>query len=142
MKASSITAPGSPGKIDVARPGMAERVRMLAVMCITKASINAAVSTVVASWVAINDSLVAAPRRMTPAAWPTTVAALIRRSGEASGDLLNQAVHRRHAGRGCDSLQAPMEYTTSSIWWVRKKTRVISQMAGAGVMDPRGFHEG
>jgi pimeloyl-ACP methyl ester carboxylesterase len=57
-------------------------------------------------------------------------------------DLLNQAVHRRHAGRGWNSLQAAMEYTTSSIWWVRNKTRVISQMATAVVMDSRGFREG
>src|SRR5215207_8492544 len=115
---------------------MAERVRTLAVICIRKASINTVISTVAASWVAISDPLVAAPRRMTPAVCPPTVAALIRRSGDASGDLLNQAVHRRHAGRGCDSLQAAVEYTTSSsIWWVRKKRRVISQMASAVVMD-------
>jgi hypothetical protein len=35
-----------------------------------------------------------------------------------------------------------MEYTTSSIWWVRKKMRVISQMASAVVMDSHGFREG
>jgi hypothetical protein len=120
---------------------MAERVRTLAVICIRKASINTVISTVAASWVAISDPLVAAPRRMSPAVCPPTVAALIRRSGDASGDLLNQAVHRRHAGRECDSLQAAVEYTTSSIWWVRKKTRVISQMATAVVMDSRGFRE-
>jgi hypothetical protein len=121
---------------------MAERVRTLALICITKASIKTVISTVVASWVAISDPLVADPRRMTPAACPPTVAALIRRFGDASGDLLNQAVHRRHPGRGCDSLQAAVEYTTSSIWWVRKKTRVISQMATAVVMDLRGFQGG
>jgi hypothetical protein len=35
-----------------------------------------------------------------------------------------------------------MEYTTSSIWWVRKKTRVISQMTSAVVMDSHGFRGG
>jgi len=39
-------------------------------------------------------------------------------------------------------LQAAMEYTPSSIWWVRNKTRVISQMAIAVVMDSRGFQGG
>jgi hypothetical protein len=111
-----MTAPGTPGKIDVASPGMAERVRTLAVMCIRKASIKPVISTVAASWVAISDPLVAAPRRMMPAACPPTVAALIRKSGDASGDLLNQEVHRRHPGRGWNSLQAAMEYTTSSSW--------------------------
>ena len=112
---SAVSPPReAPGKIDVASPGMAERVRTLTVMCITKASINTAVNTVAATWVATSDPLVAAPRSMTPAACPPTVPALIRRSGDASGDLLSQAVHRRHPGRGCTSLQAAMEYTTSS----------------------------
>jgi hypothetical protein len=68
---------------------MAERVRTLAVMCMRKASTNIVISTVAASWVAISDPLVAAPRRMTPAACPPTVADLTRRSGDASGNLLN-----------------------------------------------------
>lgn len=98
-----MIATGTPGKIDVASPGIAERVRTLAVMCMRKASSNIVISTVAASWVAISDPLVATPRRMTPAACPPTVAALIRKSGEASGDLRNQEVHRRHPGRGWNS---------------------------------------
>jgi pimeloyl-ACP methyl ester carboxylesterase len=86
-----------------------------------------------------------------PVALMVLLAAMIPAPGELFSDwwtntghrdLLNQAVHRRHAGRGWNSLQAAMEYTTSSIWWVRNKTRVISQMATAVVMDSRGFQGG
>src|SRR5215217_1008052 len=128
--------------MEVASPGIAERVRTLAVICMRKAITKAVVMTVAVSWVAISDPLVPAPRSMTPVACPPTVAALIRRSGDASGDLLNQAVHRRHSGRGCDSRQTAIEYTTSSIWWVRNKTRNISQMTSAGVIDSRSFQGG
>jgi hypothetical protein len=43
-----------------------------------------------------------------------------------------------HATGHCSICPEP----NKSIWWVRKKTRVISQMATAVVMDSRGFQGG
>ena len=39
----------------MASPGMAERVRTLAVMCMRKAGIDTVISTAAASWVAIQS---------------------------------------------------------------------------------------